>query len=161
MHEPLWDLLHSYFSFWAYCTKNFKPYPLSVIQLSWPSICTPYEWVTGMDENFHIYQRYFANILCIGAYRHKTSQRNFLKYRHLSPIYWYFTYFSPIFPDIFSGQHRSKRASARVKAIKPGGQSGAWRSKLKNATIFFSTTRGLKPQSKFPSYPGQKAQPPP
>ena len=39
--EMMWDLLHFYVSFWAYYTKVFKPYPLSVIQLSWVLICTP------------------------------------------------------------------------------------------------------------------------
>ena len=41
--EMMWDALHFFVSFWAYCTDIFKPYPLSVIQLSWLSICTPQE----------------------------------------------------------------------------------------------------------------------
>ena len=36
--EIMWDSLQFYVSFWAYCTDIFKPYPLSVIQLSWLSI---------------------------------------------------------------------------------------------------------------------------
>ena len=40
MPEMMWDLLHFYVSFWAYRIDIFKPYPLSVIQLSWLSICT-------------------------------------------------------------------------------------------------------------------------
>ena len=39
--ELMWDLLHFYVSFWAYCTVILKPYPLSVIWLSCLSICTP------------------------------------------------------------------------------------------------------------------------
>ena len=38
--DSLWDSLHFFVSFWAYCANIFKPYPLSVIQLSWLSICT-------------------------------------------------------------------------------------------------------------------------
>ena len=41
--EMMWD--HFYVSFLAHCTNIFKPYPLSVIQLSWLLICTPYGWV--------------------------------------------------------------------------------------------------------------------
>ena len=41
MLEIMWDLLHFLVSFWAYCTNIFKSYLLSVIQLSWLSICTP------------------------------------------------------------------------------------------------------------------------
>ena len=32
--EMMWDQLHFYVSFRVYCTNIFKPYPLSVIQLS-------------------------------------------------------------------------------------------------------------------------------
>ena len=39
--ELMWDSFQFYVSFWAYCTYRFKPYPLSVIQLNWLSICTP------------------------------------------------------------------------------------------------------------------------
>ena len=38
--DSLWDLLHFFVSFWAYCIDIFKPYPLSVIHLSWLSICS-------------------------------------------------------------------------------------------------------------------------
>ena len=47
MSDSLWDLLHFFVSFWAYCTYTFKPYPLSVIQLSWLSIRTRQGWVIG------------------------------------------------------------------------------------------------------------------
>ena len=39
--EMMWDLLYFYVSFWAYCIDIFKLCPLSVIQLSRLSICTP------------------------------------------------------------------------------------------------------------------------
>ena len=39
--EMIWDQLHFYVSFRAYYTDIFKPYPLSVIQLSWLLLCTP------------------------------------------------------------------------------------------------------------------------
>ena len=45
--DSLWDSLHFFVSFWAYCTDIFKPYPLSAIQLSWLSICTRQGWVIG------------------------------------------------------------------------------------------------------------------
>ena len=46
--DSLWDSLHFFVSFWAYCIDIFKPYPLSVIQLSWLSICTPFFLVIGL-----------------------------------------------------------------------------------------------------------------
>ena len=46
--EMMWDALHFFVSFWAYCTDIFKPYLLSVIQLSWLSICTLREGSTGL-----------------------------------------------------------------------------------------------------------------
>ena len=41
--EMMWDQFHFYVSFWAYYSDIFKPYPLSVIQLSCLplSLCTP------------------------------------------------------------------------------------------------------------------------
>ena len=41
MSEMMWDQLHSHVSFWAYYIDILKPYPLSVIQLSWLPLCTP------------------------------------------------------------------------------------------------------------------------
>ena len=45
MLEMMWDLLHFYVSFGVYCANVFKPYPSSIIQLRWLSICTPKGWV--------------------------------------------------------------------------------------------------------------------
>ena len=40
MSNSLWGSFHFFVPFWAYCTNIFKPYPLSIIQLSWLLICT-------------------------------------------------------------------------------------------------------------------------
>ena len=40
----MWDLLHIHVSFWAYRMDLFKPYSLSVIQLSWLLICISKGW---------------------------------------------------------------------------------------------------------------------
>ena len=40
--EMMWDLVCFYgFFFWASCIDAFKGIPLSVIQLSWSSVCMP------------------------------------------------------------------------------------------------------------------------
>ena len=41
MPEMMWDEFHFFVSFWAYCIDIFKPFHLSVIQLSRFLICTP------------------------------------------------------------------------------------------------------------------------
>ena len=45
MSNSLWGSFHFFVPFWAYCTNIFKPYPLSIIQLSWLLICTHQGWV--------------------------------------------------------------------------------------------------------------------